>query len=80
MWVEEFLPSDCVFYALALAMPPRSGNTNGTIKDVDGVLKVLDDITPTLLQVGGDETVGRGWMRVRCWDGKDVTTPQEGTK
>jgi CRISPR-associated protein Cmr4 len=77
MWVEELLPSDCVFYALALAMPPRSGKTNGTIKDADGVLECLADIKPTLLQVGGDETVGRGWMRVRLWDGK---ADQEGTK
>jgi CRISPR-associated protein Cmr4 len=72
MWVEEFLPSDCVFYALALAMPPRSGNANSTIQEADGVLNFLrNDIRPDLIQIGGDETVGRGWMRVRIWEGKE---------
>jgi CRISPR-associated protein Cmr4 len=72
MWVEEFLPSDCVFYALALAMPPRSGNANSSIQEADGVLNFLrDTIRPDLIQIGGDETVGRGWMRVRMWEGEE---------
>jgi CRISPR-associated protein Cmr4 len=72
MWVEEFLPSDCVFYALALAMPPRSGNANSSIQEADGVLNFLrDNIRPDLIQIGGDETVGRGWMRVRMWEGEE---------
>lgn len=69
MWVEEFLPSDCLFYSLALAMPPRTGN-NPVVKDAQGVLNfIADDVAPKIIQIGGDETVGRGWMRVSFLNG-----------
>lgn len=65
MWVEEFLPSDCLFYTLALMMYPRAGKgSTGIEKPADVLTFLATDISPTIIQVGGDETVGRGWMRV----------------
>lgn len=64
MWTEEFLPSDCLFYSLLLAMPSRK---HGGV--LTGGSQVLDfvktQVQPRVIQIGGDETVGRGWMRVR---------------
>jgi CRISPR-associated protein Cmr4 len=78
MWVEEFLPSDCLFYALLLAVKPRLGPgaspklpTGQAVlefirRDVLGMAAGAND---SVLQVGGDETVGRGWMRIQWLDG-----------
>lgn len=71
MWTEEFLPSDCLFYSLLLAMPTRK--TGGTWQGQDVVNFVKDTVKPEILQIGGDETVGRGWMRVTFWNGTTST-------
>ena len=55
LWYEETLPPDTVMYALVMG---RS----------DGVLETLDTLFPETdpyLQVGGNETVGQGWLAVR---------------
>jgi CRISPR-associated protein Cmr4 len=65
MWVEEYVPSDTFFYSVVLAMPSRSASPllpRGA--DIVGGLTAL--VNGKYLQIGGDETVGRGWMRF-CW-------------
>lgn len=73
MWVQEFVPADSFFYSLLLAMPPRKEQS--TLGDGDGVLRkaaaLLADSTH--LQIGGDESVGRGWMRTE-WTGVPALT------
>ncbi len=86
MWVEEYLPSDCLFYSLLLAMPSRSDtpslHTGAAVLDLvrDQVLEKDTvngkQVITHILQIGGDETVGRGWMRLHCLDG----VPLEGGK
>lgn len=67
MWTEEFLPSDCLFYSLLLAMPSRK--KGGTLTTGQMVLDfVRTTVEPKMIQIGGDETVGRGWMRVHFVD------------
>jgi CRISPR-associated protein Cmr4 len=72
MWVEETLPADCIFYAVALASPPRTGDGNGSAPEVMGFLERA--LTGGLLQIGAGETVGHGWMRVR------IASPAEGKR
>lgn len=67
MWTEEFLPSDCLFYSLLLAMPSRK--QGGTLTNGQAVLDFVEKmVKPEVIQIGGDETVGRGWMRVQTLD------------
>lgn len=67
MWVQEYVPSDAVFYSLVLAMPSRK--EGGTLDSGQKVLKAARDLSGTRhLQIGGDETVGRGWVRTH-WIG-----------
>jgi CRISPR-associated protein Cmr4 len=80
MWVEEFLPSDCLFYSLLLAMPSR--RKPSTLNSGTDVLNALRDnvmlkekdkqVMTLVLQIGGDETVGRGWMRLEWLNGIPV--------
>ncbi|MBI5445324.1 MAG: type III-B CRISPR module RAMP protein Cmr4 [Deltaproteobacteria bacterium] len=65
LWTEELLPTDTVLYCLALAAKPRKAG-----KEVISDAEVLPFVTEKilggagLLQLGGDETVGRGLVRV----------------
>ncbi len=54
LWYEETLPPDTVLYALVAA---RTGTVRATLEALVG------DADP-YLQVGGNETVGHGWMAV----------------
>jgi len=71
MWVEEFLPADCLFWALALASDARTDSPGRKAAEVIAYLK--DVLSGGMIQIGADETVGRGWMRVRVCE-----RPEEG--
>lgn len=66
LWSEEHLPSDTLLYSSALATDPRADHDE--VEDASGVLDFLrDDIlegSSRVIQLGGDETVGRGQVRV----------------
>jgi CRISPR-associated protein Cmr4 len=80
LWSEEHLPSDTLLYSLALATDPRTDHD--TIKTAADVLSLLEELLQNdkvqgVAQFGGDETVGRGLVRVSFWKGtkeaKEVT-------
>lgn len=58
LWYEETLPPDSLFYALML---PRVMTDEAKAR-ADGLFAALEQ--QGYLQVGGNETVGQGWMRV----------------
>jgi CRISPR-associated protein Cmr4 len=67
LWYEEYLPTETLFYALALASLPRRP-TNGApeeLRTAEDVLDALDGLALDRLQIGGDETVGRGIVKLR---------------
>jgi len=67
LWYEEYLPSETLFYALALASLPRRP-ANGAAeapRTAEDVLAAVDDLALDRLQIGGDETIGRGIVKVR---------------
>jgi CRISPR-associated protein Cmr4 len=63
LWYEEQLPSETVMYSLLLASRPRRQG-NGLQSAAD-VLAALRQLQLERVQVGGDETVGRGIAAVR---------------
>jgi CRISPR-associated protein Cmr4 len=70
LWSEEHLPSDTLLYAPLHATRPRGKNLpkgwNGT---ADEVLKFVRDQKLDRIQLGGDETVGRGIVRLHLAGG-----------
>ena len=65
---QEFLPAETLLYSVVLANPTRGrreGGKDGT--DPASLLKRLEDYIRPLgvLQVGGDEAVGKGDFGVR---------------
>jgi len=62
LWYEETIPPDALFYALILPRSPgpgRDGKANQRWNQFIGALKQA-----TYVQVGGNETVGHGWVRL----------------
>lgn len=65
LWYEETLPPDTVMYALVM------GRSAGAL----GMLDELFPETDPYLQVGGNETVGQGWLAVSVRRGGDPGGP-----
>lgn len=68
LFYEEFLPAETLFYSVVLANASRrEGNT----QSAEQILKYLRAKMPSMLQIGGDETIGKGICAVRLGDGKE---------
>ena len=64
LWSEEYLPTDTIMYSLIL-IPGRLNN----LKPEDIVKQLLNNYNEQILQIGGDETVGKGFARIKLVDG-----------
>ena len=61
LWYQELVPSNTVFYTVVSMMDERKSNDK---KKADDLMKSLKDILCEYIQIGGDETLGRGWSRL----------------
>ncbi len=61
LFYQEFLPAECVFYSVVLANASR----NGDGRSAADILNDLKEGCPAILQIGGDETIGKGFCAVR---------------
>jgi CRISPR-associated protein Cmr4 len=71
LFYQEFLPAETLFYSVVLANSSRA--KNGHAKAADAVLKTLGETLQRLpfLQIGGDETTGKGLCAVCLTNGKE---------
>jgi len=67
LWSEEYLPTDTIMYSLIL-IPSRPSSLSS-----DEIAKKLNQYNGKVLQLGGDETTGKGFAIVKLVGGdKDV--------
>jgi CRISPR-associated protein Cmr4 len=71
LWTEEHLPTDALLYAPVFATDPRRPNPPEGVKTAEEILAFVREAVPARIQMGGDETVGRGIVRL-------VWAPKEG--
>jgi CRISPR-associated protein Cmr4 len=64
LFYQEFLPAETLFYAVVIANRAR---TRSEGVDAAAVLRKLRDHLPKVLQVGGDETTGKGYCATRLF-------------
>ncbi|MEM0303334.1 MAG: type III-B CRISPR module RAMP protein Cmr4 [Archaeoglobaceae archaeon] len=70
LWTEEHLPSETLLYAPIFVSKPLAPNAkNLGLTNADDALKLLSKLKLDRLQIGGDETVGRGIVKVRLYCG-----------
>ncbi len=78
LWYEEYLPSDSILYALALASPifQENDNDKGIFQlteqeqlenrdESEKVIEFLEDGLPAVIQIGGNATIGKGIVRTK---------------
>ncbi len=70
LFYQEFLPAETLFYSLVFATGSRSERR----QSADEMMAYLAENLPagSVLQVGGDETTGKGLSLVQLSDGKEV--------
>lgn len=68
LFYEEFLPVETLFYSVVLASASRR---DGHVKGPADMMRYLQNNLPSLLQIGGDETIGKGLCAVRLDGGED---------
>ncbi|MHA2616641.1 MAG: type III-B CRISPR module RAMP protein Cmr4 [bacterium JZ-2024 1] len=68
LWDEEMLPSETLFWSLCIVDQPR-GNPPESVNTVKNASEKFSSLIPdgTILQIGGDETLGRGLMRTQLF-------------
>jgi CRISPR-associated protein Cmr4 len=76
LFYEEFLPPETLFYAGVLATDSRSREVE---LGAAGVLDLLTRSVPNVLQVGGDQTIGKGLCAVRFSNGAEQPNEEAGT-
>lgn len=62
LFYQEFLPPETLFYSVVLANASRRQGRDGTSAEM---MDYLRSNIPTVLQIGGDETTGKGICAVR---------------
>lgn len=68
LFYEEFLPTESLFYSVVLAAPSRREGHGKSARDI---LAYLHGKLPRVLQIGGDETIGKGLCAVRLDGGEE---------
>lgn len=80
LWTQELLLTDTLLYSMVLAKDTVDKNNNRFRATVAlKYLKELIEQTP-ILQIGGDETVGRGLVRLRYLDKESSQSIKEESK
>lgn len=64
LWTEEYLPTDALLYAPLFATDPRRPDPPEGVRTAEEVLAFVREVVPARVQIGGDETVGRGMVRL----------------
>ncbi len=72
LWTEEALPADTLLYAPLYATLPRADHSHPIVAGAAGVLNAVRGYDLTRVQLGGDETVGRGLVHLRFGEVRDV--------
>ena len=66
LFYQEFLPPECLFYTLLIAEDSRSKNHH--LSASQALQKVSDLICGKTIQIGGDESTGKGICKVQLID------------
>lgn len=64
LFYQEFLPTESLFYAVVIVNAARARGEQTAAADLMGKLQPMVDAVP-VLQIGGDETTGKGYCSVR---------------
>ncbi len=77
LWYEEYLPSDTLLYSVIAVGKPRK-EIDGLSTDED-IIKELKTFDGKFIQIGGNETVGKGFVKLKIWGaGNEESRTEQG--
>jgi CRISPR-associated protein Cmr4 len=73
LWTEEYLPQDTILYSIVMASPVRveKDEAKGIFKadnpdkEAEKVLQFFELGIPGVIQIGGNQTIGKGFVRIQ---------------
>ncbi|HIH73373.1 MAG: hypothetical protein XD43_0035 [Thermococcales archaeon 44_46] len=65
LWYEEYLPSDTLLYSVIAVGEPRK-KIEG-LSTADKIISKLNTLNGKFVQIGGNETVGKGFVKLTIW-------------
>ncbi len=73
LWTEEYLPQDTILYSLVMFTEPKVAEDEGkgvfkvgdSQKEAELVAKFFKDGLPEVVQIGGNQTIGKGFVRLK---------------
>ena len=69
LWYEEYLPSDTLLYSIiAIGKPKRPIDGLSTANEISNEIKIFEG---KFVQIGGNETVGKGFVRLKVMCNED---------
>jgi len=76
LWTEEYLPPETIMYSIAMGSPPRVKNDEGKeiLKDsspgkaAEKVIEFFESGLTEILQIGGNQTIGKGIVRIQLYN------------
>lgn len=67
LWYEEFLPTDSLLYSMIAVADTKKNDDKTDAKDIERALRTF--LHKRFFQIGGDETVGKGFVSVSVHGG-----------
>lgn len=75
LWYEEYLPQDTILYSLAMATSIRVKEedkkgifkSNTSEEEAEKVIKFFKEGVPEIIQIGGNQTIGKGIARLQLF-------------
>lgn len=82
LWTEEYLPQDTVLYSIAMFSPLRIDRDRKSIHEIFNDKSLQEEVgiisnfftqgLPQIIQIGGNQTIGKGIARIQLLDNKEV--------
>jgi len=69
LFYQENLPSDSLMYSVVAAQKPFAKKTPEDLKTDDAVMKVLMNLSTNRIQLGGNESIGKGIFAIKFLGG-----------
>lgn len=75
LWTEEYLPQDTVLYSIAMTTAVRVKDDdkkgpfkgNNPNKEAQNVMDFFTQGLPEIVHIGGNQTIGKGIVRIKLW-------------
>jgi len=88
LWTEEYLPQDTILYSIAMASPVRveKDDAKGIFKEdtpdkeAKKVLQFFELGIPEIIQIGGNQTIGKGIIRIQILNQEEGNAKRNNNK